>query len=66
MLERNLSPAVLSLFALFCLTACSPFAHLTEVNNTSSEPHGPKAAECGQCHIEQFGEWQHSAHAQAF
>jgi hypothetical protein len=59
-------PAAFCLTALLCLAACSPFAHLTEVNNTSSEPHGPKAADCGQCHIEQFGEWQHSAHAQAF
>ncbi len=59
-------PAALCLAALFCLAACSPFAHLTEVNNTLGEPHGPQAADCGQCHLEQFGEWQASAHAQAF
>lgn len=66
MLEKNAFPAALCLTALLCLAACSPFAHLTEVNNTLGEAHGPKAADCGQCHIEQFGEWQTSAHAQAF
>lgn len=59
-------PAALCLAAMISLAACSPFAHLTEVNNTLGSAHGPKAAECGQCHIEQFGEWQHSAHARAF
>lgn len=54
------------LAALLCLAACSPFAHLTEVNNALGQAHGPKAADCGLCHIEQFGEWQASAHAQAF
>ncbi|MCX5864125.1 MAG: multiheme c-type cytochrome [Deltaproteobacteria bacterium] len=66
MLEKNGFPAALCLGALLCLSACSPFAHLTEVNNTLGEAHGPKATDCGQCHIEQFGEWQESAHAQAF
>lgn len=51
---------------LLCLAACSPFAHLTEADNSLVEAHGPKTADCGQCHIEQFGEWQGSAHAQAF
>ena len=66
MLEKNAFPAAMCLTALLCLAACSPFSHLTEVNNTLNEAHGPKAADCGQCHIEQFGEWQTSAHAQAF
>jgi hypothetical protein len=64
--EKNIFPIALCLFVLLCLAACSPFAHLTEADNTLGQAHGPKAAECGQCHIEQFGEWQHSAHAQAF
>ena len=66
MLEKTAFPAALCLTTLLCLSACSPFAHLTEVNNTLGEAHGPKAVDCGQCHIEQFGEWQASAHAQAF
>ncbi|MFH1020236.1 MAG: multiheme c-type cytochrome [Pseudomonadota bacterium] len=66
MLEKPALPAALCLAALLCLAACSPFAHLTEVNNTIGEAHGPKAADCGDCHLEQFGEWQASAHAQAF
>ncbi|MCX5875618.1 MAG: multiheme c-type cytochrome [Deltaproteobacteria bacterium] len=66
MLKKIANPAALCLAALLCLAACSPFAHLTEVNNTLGEAHGPKAVDCGQCHIEQFGEWQASAHAQAF
>ena len=66
MLKENALPAVLCLTALLCLAACSPFAHLTEADNTLGEAHGPKAADCGQCHLEQFDEWQGSAHAQAF
>ncbi len=66
MLKKIALPATLFLTALLSLAACSPFAHLTEVNNTLGEPRGPKATDCGQCHIEQFGEWQTSAHAQAF
>ena len=66
MFAKYTFPATLGLTALLCLAACSPFAHLTEADNTLGEAHGPKAAECGQCHIEQFDEWQHSAHAQAF
>jgi len=66
MLKKTARPATLCLTALLSLAACSPFAHLTKVNNTLGEPHGPKAADCGQCHIEQFSEWQASAHAQAF
>lgn len=66
--EKIIRPVAhcLTLLLFLCLAACAPFAHLTEVNNTLGAAHGPKAAECGQCHIEQFGEWQHSAHAQAF
>lgn len=66
MLEKNSLSASLSLAALLYLTACSPFAHLTEANNTLEGAHGPKAADCGQCHIEQFREWQASSHAQSF
>ena len=68
MLGKTTFPYTQCLTALLCLTAaaCSPFAHLTEANNALGEAHGPKAADCGQCHIEQFGEWQTSAHAQAF
>ncbi len=66
MFAKHTFPATLGLTALLCLAACSPFAHLTEADNTLGEAHGPKAADCGQCHIEQFGEWQGSAHAQAF
>ena len=66
--EKIIQPAAHCLTPLLflCLAACSPFAHLTEVDNSIGAAHGPKAAECGQCHIEQFGEWQHSAHAHAF
>jgi hypothetical protein len=65
--EKN-TPALPVLLALLSLllAACSPFAHLTETSNALNEAHGPKATDCGQCHIEQFGEWQGSAHAQAF
>lgn len=65
--EKN-TPTLLVLLALLLLllAACSPFAHLTEVNNSLGEAHGPKSADCGQCHIEQFREWQDSAHARAF
>lgn len=66
MLEKTAFPYALCLVALLCLAACSPFAHLTEADNTLGAAHGPKAAECGQCHVEQFGEWQGSAHARAF
>ncbi|MGV1099764.1 multiheme c-type cytochrome [Thiovibrio sp. JS02] len=48
------------------LPACSPFSHLTTVENNGLHPHGPEAQDCGGCHIEQYQEWQGSAHAQAY
>ncbi|MFZ5775661.1 MAG: multiheme c-type cytochrome [Thermodesulfobacteriota bacterium] len=52
--------------AILLLAACSPFGHLTSVNHDGPAAHGPRAAECGQCHIEQHREWQTSSHAHAF
>lgn len=50
---------------ILCLniTSCS-FKHLTEVQNLDTS--APTAKECGSCHVEQYSEWQKTAHARAF
>jgi hypothetical protein len=40
------------------------FSHLTDVQNQDNT--GPSAKECGSCHVEQYAEWQLTAHARAF
>ena len=46
------------------LAGCTTFGDLTR---TSTEAHeGPRAIQCGECHGEQYREWQGSAHAKAF
>ena len=45
------------------IAGCSSFDHLTRLPAVG-EP-GPKASECGACHVEQYQEWQLTAHAAA-
>jgi len=45
------------------MTSCG-FSHLIEVQNQDSQ--APTAKECGSCHVEQYAEWQLTAHARAF
>jgi len=45
------------------MTSCG-FSHLTTVQNQDS--HAPTAKECGSCHVEQYAEWQQTAHARSF
>ncbi len=52
-----------TLILCLVMTSCG-FGHLTEVRNQDS--HAPTAEECGSCHVEQFAEWQQTAHARAF
>lgn len=45
------------------LTACG-FDHLTAIH--AQGVLAPTAEECGSCHVEQYTEWQKTAHARAF
>jgi len=42
---------------------CTSFDHLTKVPAAGES--GPKAKECGACHVEQYREWQTSVHAKS-
>ena len=55
----------LLIFIILCLmmTSCG-FSHLTMVQDKDS--HAPTAEECGSCHVEQYTEWQQTAHARSF
>lgn len=62
-------PAARLLKWLFLLCAalfagCTSFDHLTQVPDTGMI--GPKASECGSCHVQQYQEWQATVHAKAF
>jgi hypothetical protein len=46
------------------LAGCAPFGDLTRTSNEAHE--GPRASQCGACHVEQYREWQGTAHAKAF
>jgi len=46
------------------LAGCAPFGDLTRTSNDAHE--GPRASQCGACHVEQYREWQGTAHAKAF
>ncbi len=45
------------------MTSCSPFHYLTTLPPDGTT--GPKASDCGSCHIEQYEEWAGSPHALA-
>ncbi len=45
------------------LSSCT-FGYLTEIDNQDSS--APTAKDCGECHVDQYGEWQQTRHAQAF
>lgn len=50
---------------IFCLILSScGFGHLTETVNQDRS--APTAKECGECHVDQYSEWQKSRHAKAF
>ncbi|MDD2463575.1 MAG: multiheme c-type cytochrome [Desulfobulbus sp.] len=46
------------------VAGCNSFDHLTKVPPVG-EP-GPKAIECGACHVQQYQEWQATAHARSY
>jgi len=45
------------------MSSCG-FSHLTDVHNQDNT--APTAKECGSCHVEQYAEWQQTAHTRAF
>jgi hypothetical protein len=51
------------LIAFLLLTGCTSFDHLTRIPPASET--GPKASECGSCHVQQYREWQVTVHAKA-
>lgn len=55
---------LLSCCVIALLSGCVSFKHLTTVP-PAGEP-GPKASECGACHVQQHQEWQATVHAKAF
>jgi len=58
---RLLGCLLLSGTALF--TGCTSFDHLTRIPPVGET--GPKASECGSCHVQQYSEWQATVHAKA-
>jgi nitrate/TMAO reductase-like tetraheme cytochrome c subunit len=46
------------------LVGCTTFGSLTRTSTATHE--GPQASQCGACHVEQYREWQGTAHATAF
>lgn len=58
---RLLGSLLLSGTALF--TGCTSFDHLTRIPPAGEI--GPKASECGSCHVQQYSEWQATVHAKA-
>lgn len=52
------------LVGLFAFQGCSGFDHLTAIDKQTGI--GPSAADCGSCHVEQYREWQGSAHNLAY
>ena len=58
------TPIIVLLFGTLFISGCAPFSYLTRI---SPEGHdGPQASQCGSCHVEQYQEWQGTAHAGAF
>jgi hypothetical protein len=64
-LSKNNQKKILCLF-LFLLMGggCTSFQQLTTYHEDQQT--GPKAADCGSCHLLQFQEWSNSAHAHSF
>ena len=58
------TPIIVFLFGMLFMTSCVPFGHLTRISPEGHE--GPQVSQCGTCHVEQYQEWQGSAHAGAF
>jgi hypothetical protein len=58
------TPITVFLCGMLFMTSCAPFGHLTRISPEGHE--GPQASQCGACHVEQYQEWQGSAHAGAF
>ena len=54
---------ILLIYLCLALASCG-FSHLTNVQDLDNT--GPTAEECGSCHIEQYAEWQQTAHARAY
>jgi hypothetical protein len=54
----------LLIFLLFFLYGCAKFNHLTDVSSGTGK--GPRSADCGACHLDQYKEWQGSAHSLAY
>lgn len=51
------------LVVLVLLSGCVSFEHLTSIPPDGIT--GPKASECGSCHVQQYREWQATVHAKA-
>jgi nitrate/TMAO reductase-like tetraheme cytochrome c subunit len=56
--------ALLFLLSVALFQGCSGFSHLTATDSASSK--GPSAKDCGSCHLDQYREWQGSAHNLAY
>lgn len=54
---------ILMIILCLAMSSCG-FKHLTEIHNQDTS--APTAKECGSCHVEQYAEWQKTAHARAF
>jgi Zn-finger protein len=63
-LKKFLKISLLIVVTLAFAAGCTSFQHLTRLH--SHEDAGPKASDCGSCHVLQFQEWSGSPHAQAF
>ncbi|MFH2122838.1 MAG: multiheme c-type cytochrome [Pseudomonadota bacterium] len=46
------------------MAGCTSFSHLTRITPEGHD--GPQAIDCSACHMQQYQEWQGTAHARAF
>ncbi len=55
---------IILLLGFLLLAGCTTFGNLTRIPPEGLE--GPRASQCGACHVDQYREWQGTAHAKAF
>lgn len=62
--STNWNTGIGLLLGLLVLAGCTTFGSLTRTSTATHE--GPQASQCGACHVDQYREWQGTAHAKAF
>jgi len=62
--STNWNTGIGLLLGFLLLAGCTTFGSLTRTSTANHE--GPQASQCGACHVDQYREWQVTAHAKAF